>query len=408
MAQHRQDRKMETLTFLLTSSFYPPFHIGGDAVHVRYLAEELAKLGHEVHVLHSLDAYRVKRNMPRVELEHDGIRRHAIETALSLSAYEAYMFGTVPKVARRFRALIKDVRPNVVHHHNISLLGYDLLLKRGGYLNLYTAHDYWLICPQNRLLKRNMQVCETASCIACSLYDKRPPQFWRYFNRFRRAIDDIDILIAPSDYAKKRITGKFPIRAITIPNFAPSPPSRIESSGFSNFLMYAGGLEKHKGILRLLGAWKELPKDLKLVLVGEGKLRQEVNALISRNGLESSVFPLGWVDDYRMYSLLSDSDGLVIPSIWPENSPLISLESLSVGTPVVGSSLGGLQEIVSKLDSRLVFSWECYGNLVRAITFLHQNLGDLKKRANETYLQHFSAEVYLSSYSKLLSTSCAA
>jgi len=166
---------METLTFLLTSSFYPPFHIGGDAVHVRYLAEELAERGHEVHILHSLDAYRVKRSLPRTALDHEGIRRHPIETALSLSAYEAYVFGTSPSVARRFRALVKDVRPNVVHHHNISLLGYDLLLRRGNYLNIYTAHDYWLICPQNRLLRRDLRVCETASCMTCGLYYRRPP-----------------------------------------------------------------------------------------------------------------------------------------------------------------------------------------------------------------------------------------
>ena len=45
----------------MTSTFYPPYHIGGDAVHVKYLAEELAKRGHEVHILHSIDAYNVKR-----------------------------------------------------------------------------------------------------------------------------------------------------------------------------------------------------------------------------------------------------------------------------------------------------------------------------------------------------------
>jgi hypothetical protein len=34
---------METLTFLFTSTFYPPYHIGGDAIYVKYLAEELPK-----------------------------------------------------------------------------------------------------------------------------------------------------------------------------------------------------------------------------------------------------------------------------------------------------------------------------------------------------------------------------
>ena len=53
--------EMETLRFLFTTSFYPPYSIGGDATHVKYLAEELAREGHEVHVVHSIDAYRAKR-----------------------------------------------------------------------------------------------------------------------------------------------------------------------------------------------------------------------------------------------------------------------------------------------------------------------------------------------------------
>ena len=44
----------------MASTFYPPYHLGGDAVHVRYLAEELVRRGHEVHVVHSLDAFALK------------------------------------------------------------------------------------------------------------------------------------------------------------------------------------------------------------------------------------------------------------------------------------------------------------------------------------------------------------
>ena len=53
---------MESLRFVMTTSFYPPYHLGGDAVHVYYLANELAKIGHEVHVIHSIDAYNLKRS----------------------------------------------------------------------------------------------------------------------------------------------------------------------------------------------------------------------------------------------------------------------------------------------------------------------------------------------------------
>ena len=51
---------METFTFLMTSTFYPAYGIGGDALHVKWLSEQLGRAGHEVHVLYSEDAHRIK------------------------------------------------------------------------------------------------------------------------------------------------------------------------------------------------------------------------------------------------------------------------------------------------------------------------------------------------------------
>ena len=71
---------METLRFLLVSTFYPPYHLGGDAVHVQYLAEALAAQGHEVHIEHSPAAYRVKRRgtRPVIAGPHDRVHVHPL------------------------------------------------------------------------------------------------------------------------------------------------------------------------------------------------------------------------------------------------------------------------------------------------------------------------------------------
>jgi glycosyltransferase involved in cell wall biosynthesis len=395
---------MESLKFIFTSSFYPPYHVGGDANHVRYLAEELARLGNEVHVVHSLDAYRVKRKEILKSCESSGVVLHKIETRFSRSAYEAYVFGASHRITSHFRAIVREVKPDIVHHHNISLLGYEILERCGSYLNLYTAHDYWLICPQSNLLRNGRQVCDKGSCVFCGLYYGRPPQFWRFGSRFKHAINQIDMLIAPSDYVRDRITREVPTRAVTIPNFVPDRPGQIPSSGFSKFLMYAGRLENYKGVLALLEAYKELAKqtDLKLVIVGDGALRQKIRGVVRQYNLSDMVYLMGWVDRDLFYALLRDSASLVIPSIWPENAPLVALEALSVGTPVVASNLGGLPEIVSYLDRQLVFSWEREGDFARAISHCLCNNNRLRQRTREVYLEHFTSESYLSSYLALL------
>jgi len=393
---------METLTFLMTSSFYPPYHLGGDAVHVAYLAAELAKRGNEVHVLHSLDAYRAKSGIQR-QAESGTIFTHRIETPFSLTAYETYVLGSSFSVTKRFRTLLKEIKPEIVHHHNISLLGYNILIRQGRYLNLYTAHDYWLICQQSNLFRNGKGSCETASCTLCGLACRRPPQLWRRSKAFWKAVRDIDVLIAPSDYLRATTTLRFPLHAVTIPNFAPNPPKQIKSSGFSDFLLYCAVLEEHKGILSLLTSFPKLAKHtgLKLVIVGEGSLYGRVREFIRRLGLEDVVFTLGWVDPGPLYALMRDASALVIPSLSPENAPLVSLQAFSVGTPVVASDRGGLPEIVSKVDRGLLFSWEQEGELIRAVGFLLRNQENLRKKAQLAYQQYFSAQAYLTSYAQL-------
>jgi len=87
---------METKKFLMTSSFYPPYHIGGDATHVKYLSEELVKLGHEVHVMFSLDAYRYKKPDFKEHLketeEVNGVFLHPLRSPLGRLTFTLHIF----------------------------------------------------------------------------------------------------------------------------------------------------------------------------------------------------------------------------------------------------------------------------------------------------------------------------
>jgi len=392
---------METLTFLMTSTFYPPYHLGGDAVHVKYLAEELVKRGHEVHILHSLDAYKVKRKSLPEKAETDAIHTHMIKTHFNHSPYTAYVLGNSSSILKKFEGLVKEVKPDVVHHHNISLLGYRLLKKRGDYLNLYTAHDYWLICQQNNLLKNGSEICDGSSCFLCSLRCGRPPQLWRRRKEFREAVGNIDILIAPSNYVRNKISENFDVKAVTIPNFVPEPPSRIEPSGFSNFFLYAGVLERHKGIMNLINVYREIADkiDAKLLIVGDGSLRDRIKEDVKRNRLEGKIAFLGWVGRGLLYRLLKDAKALIMPSIWPENCPLIALEALSLGTPVIASNKGGLPEIVEKVDTGLIYHST---DELRHILLNFDKSTYPSHIVKAIYEKYYSPEIYLEKYFELI------
>jgi glycosyltransferase involved in cell wall biosynthesis len=368
---------------------------------VKYLAEELVKRGHEVHVLHSLDAYRIKRKTLPEKAEPDGVYTHVVKSRLNFSSYITYVLGSCSSITQKFKDLVKEIKPEVIHHHNISLLGYDILKKQGDYLNLYTAHDYWLICQQNNLLKNGLEICEDSSCFSCVLRSGKPPQLWRLREGFQKVVKNIDVLIAPSEYLCKKISKNFKINNIvTIPNFVPEPPIMIEPLVLSNFFLYSGVLEKHKGILNLIDLFRRFGEiDATLVITGEGGLKEEIKRFIKKSKIEGRILLLGWVKRNLLYRLLKASNALIIPSIWPENAPLVALEALSVGTPVIASNVGGLPEIVGKVDEKLIFNnMMDLKNLI--LNFSRDKFPSSK--IIEVYEKNFSPRAYIDRYISLI------
>jgi len=400
---------METLTFLFTSSFYPPYHLGGDAVHVKYVADELAKRGHEVHVLHSLDAYRVKRPPKGYAVESESVRTHRIETPLSLSAYWAYVQGRSHAVTKRFREILRETTPDVVHHHNVSLLGYNILARQGNYVNLHTAHDYWLFCQQSNLLKFGRALCIEKNCLACSLVTARPRQIWRRDPIFKRAVQELDCIIAPSRFMLETLRRNLPdVNMRHIANFAPRAEAHVQSrqETKSPHLMYMGALEHRKGVILLLEEYAKsaLREIVPLRVVGTGPLESKIAEFTRSKKLEAHVSMLGSLPSPAARQELLNSVALILPSIWYENAPLVALEAMSMGTPPIGSDLGGLPEIVEPVNPRLIFSWNESKGLERSLRFALSCQRDLRESARNAFNSLFCPERYVSSYVDLIVT----
>ena len=390
------------LKFLFTTTFYPPYHIGGDALHVKWLADELAREGHDVHVMFSLDAYELKRGGSRDrEAEAGPVHVYPLRSRHGrLETLSTYVLGRSSYFSGQFDRLIADIAPDVVHHHNISLLGYDLLRKRGSYLNVYTAHDYWLVCQRNDLLRGSDRCQRQGRCWPCVARSRRPPQLWRHGQGFRDALSDIDVAIAPSGYVGGVLSEATALPWVTLANFVPEPPEDVPPSGLSDFFLYVGVLERHKGIVELVElfrqAWREI--GARLVVAGTGRLEDSLRRYVNGNRLGDAVNLLGWCDHDTLYSLYEDAHALVMPSLWPENAPLAALEALSMGTPVVASDAGGLPEIVGLQGEGFVCQ---RGQLKETLTRVRNAAPD-RQRLRDIYRAHFSPERFTSSYLDIL------
>jgi glycosyltransferase involved in cell wall biosynthesis len=334
---------METKRIVMTSTFYPPYHLGGDAIHVKYLAEELVRKGHEVHVVHSLDAFDLKARRKRPRAERTGVFLHPVETTMgSASAAMSYLTGINRAAERALRKVISETRPDWVHHHNISLLGYGVL-SVGKSRRIYTAHDHWLVCPRNDLMYLGKEKCIGRDCTTCSLLSGRPPQLWRN-GGLKDSVGSIDRTISPSEYMAGVLNDGLGLKSQVLPNFVPRPAA-LEDGNSEPHFAYVGVLEPHKGIDLLLKGYEAGEVRSELHIIGKGSMEPLVKEYERRT--EGKVRYLGFMDRGRLLPEMASAISLVTPSVCQENSPLSCIEALSVGTPLLVTPNGGLPELIT-------------------------------------------------------------
>jgi glycosyltransferase involved in cell wall biosynthesis len=85
--------------------------------------------------------------------------------------------------------------------------------------------------------------------------------------------------------------------------------------------------------------------DCELVMVGDGPLRGAIERLIEQRGLQGKVRILGWQSSESVRAELEQSRALVLPS-FAEGLPVVVMEAMALGRPVVTSAIAGIPELV--------------------------------------------------------------
>lgn len=114
-------------------------------------------------------------------------------------------------------------------------------------------------------------------------------------------------------------------------------------------LVTVGRLNEQKGQLLLVEAAARLSAagvDFELRLVGDGELRGPIEALIAQNALETRVRITGWADSERVRAELNAARVFVLPS-FAEGLPVVLMEALALGRPVLATYLAGIPELVA-------------------------------------------------------------
>jgi glycosyltransferase involved in cell wall biosynthesis len=408
-----------------------PRHAAGSEIYAFRLCHELAAR-HVVHVvaaeydparLHGTLAWRVHEGLPVIELVNNWEGSFA-DTWRS------------PRLGQQLNHVLRALQPDVLHLHSLLNLTFDLpiMARAHGIPVVATLHDYTLVCPAGgqRLHSRDRTICadiQPARCAECfsqspfhsqmavgaatriagpggrrvgraaSWAARRAPRTAALFARhalahtalvtksdiaarldyLRRVFDSVDLFVAPSAaLASAYVEVGLPAEKVQVSDYGfvarplrPHPRFRREVPLRIGF---AGTLVWHKGVHVLVEAMRSLPPDrCELEIWGSLDTFPGYTAELKARARGLPVRFCGQFDHSDAASVYDRFDVLVVPSIWPENSPLVIHEAFMAGIPVVASRIGGIPELVADGVNGLLYEPTSPASLAAALATLLDN-----------------------------------
>ena len=336
---------------------------GGSETYYFGLADGLKKMGHDVHFFSMKNSCNYPCDDSDLFVSEKNYNTGGLSENIKAAATLIYS----QEAKRRFQALCERVQPDVIHlnlvHRQITLSILDAPYVREHNVPIvYTSHDYILMCPSYVMLDGYGVVCDSClggsylnclqrKCVKGSLVKSLlaclEAEFLKVANVYKR----LDCIIAPSAFMRTKLIedGFDEGRVRFMQNFVSDKVCQIASDGVDKtdrknpYILYFGRLSREKGIDVLIEAVSVLPEGWRLVIVGDGAERKPLEALAEN--CERVKF-LGYRSGDELKMLVAGAALSVAPSRWRENMPYSIMESFANGTPVVGTEIGGIPELV--------------------------------------------------------------
>ncbi len=317
------------------------------------------------------------------------------------------------RINAQLQHVLDATAPDVLHVHNLLNLSLDLpsLARARGIRVVATLHDYTLVCVSGgqRVHAAEQHVCDTIDADRCSrcfaqsafagqlaagrLMRGRPrraigravsalralsprlteaaahqlqrpsvdaAQIRRRLAYARHVFDAVDLFVAPSASIAEEFVrlGVAPDR-LDVSDYGFVAANRrgrtVRAGGTPVRIGFVGTLVWHKGAHVLLAAARALTGAFELHLHGGVRMFPSYVAGLREAARGLPVTFHGAFDRDAAADVYAGLDVLVVPSLWPENSPLVIHEAFLHGVPVVGARTGGVPELVVDGVSGLLY-----------------------------------------------------
>ena len=370
---------------------------GGGTTVPRLAAKELARRGWDVTVFHAATTptpsgvpYEIS------ETVSDGVRLIGVHNR----AHGLWDLGHPerelddPPITSAFESLLDQLRPDVVHFHNLHNLGATLIdrVAARGIPAHFTTHNYWLICPRAYLMDATGAICagpgDGSRCAQC-VGSHHVAGYERRLASIRASAErGLTRILAVSDAVKHALVGAgYSAEAIDVVRQAmphdaeiwartgrDRAPGRVGERLTVGFL---GSALPHKGPQLLVQAAQRMHGDVDVRIFGE--IPPAFARTLERMDRTGRVSLEGAFAASEIGALLEGIDVVVLPSMWWDCAPLAAAECLAARTPLVVPRLGGLPEAIRDGIDGLTFEGLDAGDLARVLDRLVSEPGLLER-----------------------------
>jgi glycogen synthase len=336
IVEAQSTRRLKPLRILMFTWEYPPRIIGGISRVVEGLSKALTKQGIEVHV--------ITNEMPGSPFEEndEGVFVHRVPINTPAPNFHSWVL--------------------LMNHYFAKRAG--LLGQEVGHFDIVHAHD-WLVLPSTAESK-NFFKCTMVSTLH-SLEYKRSGGVTSPEGRMVESLEwwltyESSLVIVSSNAMKNDTKLKYQVpeqKVWVIPiglnptKFLNAHPNkdqvreRFGASRSDKLILFVGRLTHQKGCEFLIRAIPSLAKynNVKLVTVGDGYMRGELENIAQATGEGWRVRFTGFMPDSEVVDLMMSADVMVIPSVY-EPFGVVALEAMAAKVPIVASEVDGLAEII--------------------------------------------------------------
>jgi glycogen(starch) synthase len=379
------------LKILMISWEYPPRIVGGISRAVDGLSKALTKKGDEVHV--------VTNEFPSALSEEDveGVQIHRVPVEITAPNFHSWIMLMNHFFTKRIAQLAKEHRFEIIHVH-------DWLTTPSG-----VEAKHFL----DASLVTTLHSLESGRSGGLNSVESRMVDNVEWWSTYEAAIVIVCSVSMKGEVVKNFATPE--TKVWVIPNgvdptkFATNVDkswvrSRYNISDGDILALFVGRLTSQKGCEYLIRAMTKVEPHVKLIVVGDGWMRNNLQSEAAASGQSWRIRFTGFLPDNEVVSLMKAADVLVIPSIY-EPFGVVALEGMAAGVPVIGSDIDGLAEVIQHeyngilvhaKDSNSI-AWGIHRVLTDSdgsIRLAHNAAGDIRERFSWDAVANLTQEAY--------------